>query len=288
MALSDGFKFDGEAPARVKKADRAAVPEGGPVRVSDLGLADKLYAHIKNQRKAWTPRNVYASGIKNDRRQQVLALLGVPPSDIIGEDHPEWAAVAELGTSIHSLVEVWMKSLGLALRSEFQVKYKYEGVVMVSGRADYEVEMGGALYILDIKTVGRKDFDEGAYGRKFDGYRAQLNVYGRALELEDGKHRDGIILLVCRDSGRLREYIIDLTAEEGDALLLRARAIMRCAAERRLPTGEQFGFAAMFNPYKTLCELQDKTGWVQQALNDGVAPEEITVARLERLYGGEK
>jgi len=37
----------------------------------DLATVDAIYTHVKTSRKSWQPKNVYASGIKNDARQQV-------------------------------------------------------------------------------------------------------------------------------------------------------------------------------------------------------------------------
>lgn len=253
------------------------------------GVVDAVYTYVKTSRKSWKPRNVYASSITNDRREQVLKLLGIPETDIVGAKNPEWAAVADFGTELHELAEVWLKESGFSKRSEFSVKVWWprkpqeggKSQVIISGRVDHEMLIGGQKYILDVKTVGSRDYSEGAHGKKFKKYIAQLNVYGEVLGI-----KEGIILLVDRDSGRMKEYIIELSEETGAEMLLRGRALMKCVAERRLPTAETSGFEMNFNPYKTLSLLEDKTGWVTVALNNGIEPELITPANLYEHYHG--
>lgn len=243
-------------------------------------VEEAIYAQVRAGRTSWQPKNVYASNIKNDARHQVFTLLGIPESDPVGENNPEWAAVAEFGTALHDIGEGWLKQLGILKRAEFRVRSRCGSV---TGRGDAELQMADDTFIADLKTVGRRDFDQGAHGRKFDKYIAQLNVYGSILGL-----RKGMVILFCRDSGRMQEFIINLRPSEGAALIARAQDIMCAVRAKIVLPSESAPRDQMFNPYRTLSKLEDETGWVQRALDDGVDPKTIAVETLHERYGVEE
>ena len=147
--------------------------------------------------------------------------------------------VADFGTAIHDLLEKWLKELGIAVKSEYRVKYETDGQVVLSGRVDHRVKVEDITLdqpeesvltakiarqsreaILDVKTVGSKDFKQGAHGPKMPGYVAQLSVY---CHLEGVK--TAIILLVNRDSGELAEYEFDYNPEFAEKMLRRAKGV---------------------------------------------------------------
>lgn len=212
------------------------------------GLILKVYETVEGLRSPREQTRVYASQITDCRRKLTLALMDVERCPT-GVNNPEWRLVAEFGTILHELMEGWLDEIGLSVRSEFRL-----GDNNWSGRADHEVELDGERYVLDVKTVGRKDFDQGANGRKFKKYGAQLSLYGQEMGLSRG-----IILLVCRDSGRVAEFVLDVDAERAARLREKAKDTVLRAAERRLPpaeewSGEDGGFSCInFCPFYRLC-----------------------------------
>ncbi len=301
---------DGEevaAKGRRKEEKPFSPPDLG-LRPGSFGIADKVYRHVKASRKSWQPKNVYASGIKNCARQQAMGIIGFKPAESDKQlENPQWNVVADFGSALHELVERWLKELGISVKSEYRVKYETDGQVVLSGRVDHRVKVEDITLdqpeesvltakiarqsreaILDVKTVGSKDFKQGAHGPKMPGYVAQLSVY---CHLEGVK--TAIILLVNRDSGELAEYEFDYNPEFAEKMLRRAKGVTDWAAMKRLPPAEEwagsdgsFGCKA-FCPFYRQCAKEQATmgqykddqdreiGSVQASLYAGTNPKNL-------------
>lgn len=218
-----------------------------------MKLAERLYAHVVELRNevdllgdqlvllGWEdtrPRyrqqkTVYASGVTDCARQIALSVIGLK-KEPTGEDYPQWSVVAEFGTAIHELVERWLREIGVLVRAEFRVtdpnnvlSGRVDALIRAAGlepdpideeTPDIEalVDVAGEEYILDVKTVGDKDFKEGAWGRKFKKYVAQISVYGKILGV-----KKGLVLLVNRGTGELQDIEFDIDFDYADQLLAR-------------------------------------------------------------------
>jgi hypothetical protein len=301
---------DGEevaAKGRAKAEKPFSPPELG-LRPGSFGIADRLYRHVKEKRNSWQPKNVYASGLKNCARSQMLGIAGFTPAESDKQqENPQWNVVADFGSALHELVEKWLKELGISVKSEYRVKYAVEGKSVVTGRVDHRVRVDhieldqpedsvltakitrqSREAILDVKTVGSKDFKQGAHSPKMPGYVAQLSVY---CHLEGVK--TAIILLVNRDSGELMELEFDYDPEYAEKMLRRAKGIVDWATANRLPPAEEwagsdgsFGCKA-FCPFYRQCKREQDTlgqytddqgreiGEVQMLLYSGADPKTL-------------
>lgn len=295
---------DTQQTVRGKKADKPFSPPELGLRPGSFGIVPRLYEHVKTSRNDWMPKNVYASQLKSCVRQQAFGLLGFPKVETeMQKENPQWNVVADFGSSLHELVESWLKKLGISVKSEYRVRAEHEGKAYLTGRVDHRVRVGEveldrlddsamtALVeknsreaILDVKTVGSKDFKQGAWSMKIPGFVAQLQIY---MHLEQVKL--GIILLVNRDSGEMLELEFDYNEQQALKLLRRAKGVVDWAAEKRLPPAEEWGGfgCKAFCPFFAVCEAevnsagaykdeQDRDiGVVQAALYAGKAPKEI-------------
>jgi len=219
--------------------DRAVVPSGDLLvcrdsgRLRDLGdrpLAVRLYEVARSLRGNREQTRIYASGVTECRRKNAYSLMGTLKAPV-GANNPEWAVVAEFGTALHALFEGWLVAIGLSEKAEFRLGNEYW-----SGRADHRVAVDGVSYILDLKTVSRRDFAKGPTSEKFAKYRAQMALYCAEEGLETA-----LVLLYCRDSGRLAEYTISV-GDGGEARRWSARAAEIVLAVRRgeLPVADDF------------------------------------------------
>lgn len=249
------------------------------VRVSELGLVQEVYRYVKEERGDREQIRVYASGVTSCERQQTMAIMGFRKAPT-GVNNPEWSVVADFGTAIHELFEKWLDAVGAVTRdadgkprSEFRVSAEDDSW---SGRVDHEVEINGETYILDVKTVGRKDYDKGLKSEKFKKYVAQVHLYCGRLGL-----KRAIILLVCRDSGRMQDFIIEIDPDVVEQVNLRARTIKAKADRRELGTPEDWSGARgsfacnNFCPFYRQCWSQQEYGDMQAALDRGEKPEEL-------------
>jgi hypothetical protein len=265
-------------------------------RRSSLNVAERLYELLRAKRREFVPQRVYASQIKECSRKTVMALMGFKKGPV-GENNPEWIAVADLGTWLHNQVEDWLREIGGLVKAEFNARSE-DGTL--SGRVDAlladtvtpapdprikagedfycaQIEVAGQQYILDLKTVKEKDFKAGLKGRKIAGYVAQISVYGRMLGVDKG-----IILLLNRNTGEMVDWEFDIDPEEADGLLLRAKTMYGQAKQRQLPEAEEWGktrsgsyFCRNLCPFYRQCAEQQASGNIQRALDAGAEPEAL-------------
>lgn len=274
---------------------RPALPEGLEFRPARLEIARRVTEYVKNHRKEYKQKRIYASQIKECGRKAVFGVLGFEKGPT-GEGHPEWSVSAELGTWLHERVEGWLRAIGGLVRAEFNVESEdgalggkvdalledtvsYETELPAATPESYDavIEVAGEQFVLDAKTVGSKDFKAGAKGRKMPGYVAQISVYGRLLGVTKG-----VVLLVSRDTGEMADYEFDIDFGYADALLARASDLMQAVQERRLPAADEWGSSATGSyfcqnlcPFYRQCAAQQRDGSVQRALDAGAAPEEL-------------
>lgn len=293
---------EAEVPVKRQRINRDDRPFSPPdllveVRPYDYGLVDKLYGFFQAMRNdrsreatfldfreerhrlrqterelaktgpkpAYAPK-VRASEIKECARKTTFRLLRFSERPI-GTDSPQWSIAAQFGDNIHEIVGDALLYLGLSKRAEFDIENQ-----LISGRVDHLLD--GA--VLDIKTVGEKDFKEKAWGDKVPGYIAQVSAYCRALE-----QPLGVVLLVNRNSGELFDFCWDVSSGLGAVQELRAATILGNVANRQLPSAEFFergrpSFKCrLFCPFLGHCERQEATGDVQAALDKGADPKKL-------------
>lgn len=257
---------------RTLKADRGFAPEGMEVYEEKTGLvADILAAaRAKNDEKERKQSRVYASGIKNCARQTVFSIWNMQKSrsDLV-ENHPEWHITAERGEMDHQLIiEDYLRRTGCLVDAEFRVELA-DGAM--SGRVDALIERDGVRYVLDLKTVGRDDYDDGPWGKKFEGYMQQLSVYGYQLGVQWG-----IILMEDREKSRLKAYTFPIKAERAIELNNRAKQLMQWAEDKVVPPAETRNdpdkskrFVCNFCAFMPQCEGEEQFGLVSGAIKRG-------------------
>lgn len=237
-----------------------------------LGLAGLLYQHVADTREKKVQERVYASQVKTCGRQQWFAIRQYAKIEAVTE-HPEWTTVAEFGTHLHDLIEKWLTDLGVLVASEFRLEAP-DG--SWSGRVDALVKINGEHYVLDIKTVGRKDFDKGRNGPKFNGYLDQVHLYA-SLPMTEQKIvvNKAIILLVCRDSARMLDVVVPIDPARVESATKRAAAIYNSAKygtelwpaeEWKQPTGSFY--CKNFCPFVHWCREEQEYGSVSRALRE--------------------
>src|SRR5215210_5424461 len=113
---TDGPEVAAKGRAKVEKPFS---PPALGIRPGSFGIADRLYAHVKTSRREWQPKNVYASGIKQCARSQMLGIAGFTKAESDKQrENPQWNVVADFGSVLHDLLEKWLKELGISIKSE--------------------------------------------------------------------------------------------------------------------------------------------------------------------------
>ena len=223
-------------------------------------IVEQLTSLLK-QRPARPQRLVYASDANGCERKLTLALLGVPATDTIERDHWLWSA--EIGTAIHQQLQ----SLFQQLYPNCQIELRVEEAGILSGRIDVLAEIEGKLTVIDIKTVGSREYRART---KIGQYKDQINLYGRLTGAEVG-----CILLVNRDTGELDEIVFEIDTERAEALLNRAAGIVALAKSGVIGRAEWFGsqYCSLFCPYRTLCYDLDNEGFIGYNTPTAIEPE---------------
>lgn len=256
----------------VRKADRGFAPDWTDIRPSSLNLAERLYAFVRENQSRRPQSRVYASQISECARKMVFNMWEMKaetPQAVL--DNPQWAVTAEIGTVIHDLIEVWLKNEGELIDSEFRVQSP-DGAV--SGRVDalmwgLEDSAGTVLrsaerVVVDVKTVGKKDFEQGTWGWKVEKYQKQLQLYGNILGVEKA-----VVLLVCRDDGRMFDFEFPIHPEQGEVLMRRATQIVEMADRMIVPPAESLGTKACdFCSFQRACQAEEETGAVSAAIEN--------------------
>lgn len=241
--------------------------------------AEKRASNKGKPRKQYKPR-VRASELKSCARSQAMRMMGFR-EDPVGQDSPWWNIAAISGTGLHERIEIALKFLGVSKRSEFSVTSE-DGTF--SGRVDHELdpeffreELGDEALgaILDVKTVKTKDFQEGCWCEKIEGYLGQVSPYAGLTD-----NPLGVILLVDRGDGRLMDFEWTVDPAYAKKMLRRASLIAEHAESRKLPKpeakerGNNFE-CGNFCPFRTRCERDIADGSVQAALDAGKDPKEL-------------
>jgi len=241
--------------------------------------AAKRQSNADKPRKQYKPR-VRASELKSCARAQAMRMIGFAEAPT-GTDSPWWNIAAISGTNLHERIEIALKFLGVSKRSEFNVTSP-DGTF--SGRVDHELdpaffreELGedavGA--ILDVKTVKTKDFAEGCWGSKIDGYLGQVSPYALLTN-----NPVGVVLLVDRGEGRMMDFEWDIDPEHAKKMLRRATKIAEHAESRTLPKAEAKERGETFEcfnfcPFRRQCFKDLDDGSIQAALRAGADPKEL-------------
>lgn len=308
---------NGEPPkTRTRKADRdfACPSLKVEVRPSRFHLAEKLYEHFnrlyndmpykeafdewvagETERKVAKYRAKRAKGKKYDKpalrvsasktkecaRLLALKMLGFPQQPI-GEDSKWWSVAAMTGTTMHEQIELALKWLKVSKRSEWYIITEKKDF---AGFADIELdpaafpELGADALptILDVKTVGDRDYKEGTWGQKVPGYIDQVSAYAYL----EGKPL-AVVLLVNRSDGRMMDFEWDVDPAQAQAVLDRASSIVEQSKARKLPAAEGLddrgrpSFPCLnFCPFAALCARQEQDGSVQKALDEGKDPKDV-------------
>lgn len=216
------------------------------------------------------PLRVRGSEIKTCARQTFFRLLRVPGKPI-GEESPHWRISAISGDHLHEEIEIALRFLGMVEKAEYNVRSPNNDY---GGRVDIRLKEPAA--ILDIKTVKPEDFKEGPWAEKVPGYVDQINGYAHLEKLSLG-----IVLMIDRGSGRMKEFSWEVLPEDGEAVLQRAADIVVAAKERRIPEAEwraggKTDFRCRtFCPFEELCYRQERDGSIQAKLDTGATPEEL-------------
>lgn len=247
-------------------------PPEPPVFTEQSGFTSVLYAAIA-AREDREHLRVYASKITDCAREQVFSLIGAPKSTPqMVRTNPQWSVAARFGDAIHELVQKHLIALGYCTEQEVEFRVQSPDGAL-SGRVDALVTWYDHANdeprraILDIKTVGTKDFVKGSDGPKFSKYKAQIDVYGTLLDVPLG-----IVLLVDRGSGEMREFHFAVDTARGKTLLARATAIKSHAENKRLPRAEMAGtfYCTAFCPFTAQCaaHLTGATPYSPEGVDD--------------------
>lgn len=269
-------------------------------------------AEWRAQQTEPAPLRVRASELKDCARKQAFRIMGFTPAPTPTK-YGNWNIAAMSGSDLHLLMQTALKFLGIIKReveiagrtrygAEFNVKTPANDF---SGRVDALVD--GAWFtaendwsegdeepldaflteaghlpdaVLDIKTVGPDDFAEGAWGRKVQGYIAQVSAYARLLGVSRG-----IILLVDRGSGKMHDFAWDIDPIFAESQFVRATAIVEHVKRGELPEAENYdastgkfdGTCFLFCPFRDYCRAEVERGEVSRRLVVGQSPQDISL-----------
>jgi len=263
--------------------ERLLKEEIDQARRRDYALAAK--AAGKPEKRPYVPK-VRASELGDDCERKITFRLMQFPEHPVMVNHGEWCIPSYLGTAAHRLLEIALRYLGVSKQAEYRVvseEYQFTGRIDHIIDPEFFLTTPGVEYflaeygeeaidaVLDVKTVKQSEFEEGAWNKKFDKYRAQVNAYAKHLGI-----KLGIILLQSRDSGDVLAVEWDVDEDEGQAMLEKAKhaAELRDARQLGEPTPDFF-YCNHFCPFKPWCDRQERDGNVQDALNAGTDPKEM-------------
>jgi len=259
---------------RTSKTERGFAPPGMEVYPDDTGLVEDIYRAVREKAAEEDQRRkqskVYASGIKNCARQIVFSIWGLEKQETpLVEANPQWKITAERGERDHQLIiEDYLRRTGCLLDAEFRVSVA-DGAM--AGRVDALIVRNGERMVLDLKTAGKEDYEDGPWGRKFEGYIQQLTVYGYQLGV-----KWGIILMENRDNSELKAYKFPIRPETAEELYARAQQIMEWADNKVVPPAETRNhpvkskrFGCNFCPFVRQCEAEEQFEYVTGAIKRG-------------------
>jgi CRISPR/Cas system-associated exonuclease Cas4 (RecB family) len=195
----------------------------------------------RDQRSA---RTFHASGLMECARQQIYDRLGYPKDAT--EARAEWVRSRDVGDLIHTYYAEKFGKAGILTRNEWSLPpNEYE----IGGRLDDDVILQGEQYIVDIKTVDQKKFNQVPKGEKFPANYLQLQVYLYFLGLPKG-----ILLYVNRSDNATKEFTIYRDEEAIEQALNRALQLKGYLHGRVIPRPER-SWKCPYCPFLIMCGM---------------------------------
>ena len=106
---------------------------------------------------------------------------------------------------------------------------RIESPVLLSGRADFILHHDGKLFVLELKTINQRGWDNDiANGPKME-HSTQLQCYLHMLG-----HAEGVILYENKNTQQIRTFVVKRNDDLWDGILSRAQTIANMVAPPRL------------------------------------------------------
>ncbi len=253
MPISTSFNGAYTPVEKVAKKDRGFAPDGSGFRPSLIPLVEELDRVVmETPEDDKTDTYIHPSSVLECARKTFFYIKRAPGDD---KRDPRWERDSKVGTAIHKLIlEKWLMATPLVEVVEYPVYIEGHNV---RGTVDAIIEWQDERYLLDLKTVDHKKFEEGAFGAKFPKYKAQLSLYAAATGI-----KKAIILLFNRSTGEYGvpvEFDVDPTQQQ--QLLDRVDKLTANLRDNELPIAEDLGkfTCGLFCPFTRLCDLEEST-----------------------------
>lgn len=218
-----------------------------------------------------TPTKFRASGIADCLRKAGYAMLSVPPDRLV--DKLDYRLAASQGDAIHAGIQAAMVAAGMVLQlptgPAVEINLRDYGTLdlpdyLFSGRLDVVLQQpDGELAILDIKTVGPRDFEPNNryWPGKLAHYADQVQMYLRFFQAPDGRSvRRAFVYVVNRgDTTQRRLYRVPY--DENTVAALLARLVRATAAYQvgALPDAEPGRGPCNLCPWEPTCTRERAT-----------------------------
>jgi hypothetical protein len=106
---------------------------------------------------------------------------------------------------------------------------RIESPVILSGRADFILHNDGRLFVVELKTINSKGWENDLEtGPKIE-HSTQLQCYLNMLG-----HKEGVVLYENKDTQRIKTFVIKQNKDLWDGILARAKAIVEMPKPPRL------------------------------------------------------
>jgi len=205
------------------------------------------------------------------------------------KEHLRWSLLLEFGTDFHTAFQNLCAEAGVLLRREIPVIDRKRKLI---GRADGIVKVDGVKYVLEIKTIGSRQFSLlGESPRREHLYQAHL--YMEALNLPRG-----VFVYYNKDNSRTREYVVQMNETILGEAWDRISTLRRHVAERTPPLREGVKpetFPCSFCRYTHLCfgvhhleDFLDKLGSRNNSARKEASREKTVRPEREKTRSGGK
>ena len=182
-------------------------------------LEEELDKYLENKTKDFRSTGFHASSAGMCPRW--LQLQG----NAIVSDRPDakLQRIFDNGKWTHLRYHDYFAKSGALIKHEVPIKLEFDGFIVV-GSADFVIKNAqGNLFIIELKTINAKGFEElFSSGHKKEHFE-QWNIYSKGLDI-----KDGVIVYENKDSQELKMFPVKYSPEIFDKSIGVFRLIAEC------------------------------------------------------------
>ncbi len=229
----------------ISKYDRGFPPdslyeENPPLYAISLMIAATTHAERKEG-------YIHPSSAYGDcSRKYYYMFNGEPASYAREKNKPSLQRIFDVGHYWHLYTQLHLKHIGVIIREEVDVHDEDLGV---TGHADAEIKFRGQIGGLEIKSMNTFQFSK--LKAPLDKHKFQANIYCGIM-----KWPFMVYLYINKDSGELKEFMVDFDAQEFDSFVYWVKNIHKACAVKKPPVRvcrDEHSDMAHNCPYRSIC-----------------------------------